>query len=134
LIFDTSVVLKILKDREFLKLIKSSVNDEIKISTVSVYELLRGAMYMKIAYHSEKELNVIFGLISDVSIIPLGKEDAKIASYIWARLKERGATLSDADILIASACIANNEKLLTLDMDFNKIRDVYEKFEFEILR
>ena len=133
MIFDTSVVLKILKERNFLKAVESKIDDEVKVTSVSVYELLRGTTYIRLIYHSEKELNVILSLISEVKILPMENEDAKIAAYIWAKLREKGITISDADILIASICIRNNEKLLTLDTDFEKIKEVYDDFEVEVL-
>ncbi len=133
MIFDTSVVLKILEDREFFEKIKSFVHEEVKITSITAYELLRGAIYIKLSIHSEKEMNIILSLISDVDVVPFEKEDAKIASAIWAKLKEKGVFVSDADILIASTCIRNKEKLLTLDKDFLKIKEIYEEFDVEVL-
>ncbi|MFO7966152.1 MAG: type II toxin-antitoxin system VapC family toxin [Archaeoglobaceae archaeon] len=133
MIFDTSVVLRILKDEHFMGSVKGKVDEEVKISTISAYELLRGAIYMNIAHHSKKELNIILDVVSSMNVVELGREGAKIASYIWARLKEKGVSLNDADILIAATCVQNNDKLLTLDKDFKKIKEVHDKFDVEVI-
>ena len=133
MIFDTSIVLQILKDKEFFENIKDKIDEEIKITSVSVYELLRGAIYIKLTRNSEKELNILLDLFSDISIIPFTSEDAKIASIIWAKLKAEGLGINDADIMISAICIRNEEKLLTLDKDFEMIKRVHENFDVEII-
>ncbi|MEM2088591.1 MAG: type II toxin-antitoxin system VapC family toxin [Thermoproteota archaeon] len=132
MIFDTSLILRILSNRELLDAL--NVSEEVRITSVTAYELLRGAMYINITSRRDRELNVILSLISELNIIPFTSEDAKIASYIWAKLKEAGKVVSDADILIASICTSNNEKLLTLDEDYEKIKSVYEKLEVNVLK
>ncbi len=122
-----------MEDREFFEKIKSFVHEEVKITSITAYELLRGAIYIKLSIHSEKEMNIILSLISDVDVVPFEREDAKIASAIWAKLKEKGVFVNDADILIASTCIRNKEKLLTLDKDFLKIKEIHEGFDVEVL-
>jgi len=132
LIFDTSTVLKILKDEKFLESLK--ISEEVKITSITVYELLRGASYIKLVQHSDKEINVILKLISELNVLPFTEEDARIASAIWAKLKKEGKTVSDADVLIASICINNNERLVTLDTDFLKVKEVCKEFKVEIAR
>lgn len=132
MIFDTSLILKILSDKGFLD--KLDVSEEVKITSITAYELLRGAMYVNIVRGRDRELNVMLSLISELNVIPFTSEDAKIASYIWAKLKETGKIVSDADILIASICANNNERLLTLDEDYEKIKSIYEKLEVRVLK
>ncbi len=133
MIFDTSTAVQILKYKDFFEKIKGQIDEEVKITSITVYELLRGATYLKIARQSERELNVILSFISELEVVPLGRDEAKIASYIWGKLKSKGTPVSDADILIASICVANKQKLLTIDEDFKKIKDVYDDFEVEFL-
>lgn len=132
MIFDTSLILKILSDKKFLDTL--NVSEEVRITAITAYELLRGAMYINIIHGRDRELNIILSLISELNVVPFTSEDAKIASYIWARLKETGKVVSDADILIASVCANNKEKLLTLDEDYEKIKSVYENLEVEVLK
>ena len=122
-----------MKDRDFFEKIKDKIDGEIKITSITAYELLRGAIYLKITKHSEKELNVILSFISELEVVPFGRDDVKIAAYIWGKLKSKGTLVNDADILIASICAGNRQKLLTIDEDFRKIKEVYDEFEVEFL-
>lgn len=132
MIFDTSVLLRVLKDKGFLE--RLSISEEVRITSVTVYELLRGAVFINLTRRRDREMSIMLSLVSELNVVPLTGDDAKVASYIWARLREKGETVSDADILIASICSRNGEKLLTLDEDYEKIRNVYEKLEVEILK
>ncbi|MEM3886502.1 MAG: type II toxin-antitoxin system VapC family toxin, partial [Candidatus Methanomethylicia archaeon] len=107
--------------------------EEVKITSVTAYELLRGAFYSNLTSGRDRELNIILSLISELNVVPFGLEDARIASYIWAKLKEKGIIVNEAYILIASICIRNKEKLLTLDKDYDKIKSIYEKIDIKIL-
>ncbi len=131
MIFDTSLILKILESKDFFD--KLNISEEVKITSITAYELLRGAVYSNLVSRKDRELNIILSLVSELNVVPFSLEDARIASYIWAKLKERGVVINDADILIASICIRNKEKLLTLDKDYEKIKSVYEKIELEVL-
>ncbi|MEM2661311.1 MAG: type II toxin-antitoxin system VapC family toxin [Nitrososphaeria archaeon] len=131
MIFDTSIILKILSDKEFFD--KLNISEEVKITSVTAYELLRGAFYSNLTSGRDRELNIILSLISELNVVPFRLEDARIASYIWAKLKEKGMIVNDAEIMIASICIRNKEKLLTLDKDYDKIKSIYEKIDIEIL-
>jgi len=133
LIFDTSIVLQILKNRDFYRDMREIVDEDVKITSITAYELLRGAIFVRLTRHSDREMNVIMSLLSEISVLPFGSEESRIASYIWAMLKEKGVSINDADIMISSICIGAKEKLITLDRDFEKIKGVYEGFEVEIL-
>ncbi|MBO8181840.1 MAG: type II toxin-antitoxin system VapC family toxin [Archaeoglobus sp.] len=133
MIFDTSIVLQILKNRDFYRDLREIVDEDVKITSITAYELLKGAIFVRLTRHSDREMNVIMSLLSEISVLPFGSEENRIASYIWAMLKEKGVSINDADIMISSICIGAKEKLITLDRDFEKIKGVYEGFEVEIL-
>ena len=62
-------------------------------------------MYANLTSGRTKELNIIISLLSELTVIPFNLEDAKIASYIWAKLREKGMMVNDADILISAVCL-----------------------------
>jgi hypothetical protein len=132
LIFDTSIILQILKDRNFFESLKKEIDEEVKITSITVYELLRGAAYIRLKYGRDYELNLIKDFIGDVEILPFTHKDSEVSATIWAKLREKGYELSDADVMISAISIRENEKLITLDRDFEFIRDVIE-FDVEIL-
>ncbi len=84
------------------------------------------AAYKKIRDGSEKELNVILRLIDAMGILPFTAKNTKHAAVIWAKLKEKGLTVNDADVMIAATAINAKEKLATTDNDFMKIRRFHE--------
>ena len=49
MILDTSVVIRILKEREFFEKIRDLIGD-VRITSVKAYELMRGAEYMMVRY------------------------------------------------------------------------------------
>lgn len=132
MIFDTSIILQILKDRNFFESLKKEIDEEVKITSITVYELLRGAAYIRLKYGRDYELNLIKDFIGDVEILPFTHKDSEVSATIWAKLREKGYELSDADVMISAISIRENEKLITLDRDFEFIRDVIE-FDVEIL-
>ena len=134
MIFDTSVVVKILKDKKFFEKIKKNINEEIRLTSISVYELLRGAVYKKFRDNSERELNVILKVIESLEILPFSEKEAKISAILWGKLRKNGIAVNDADVMISSTAISNNEKLLTIDKDFEKIKKVEPKLDVEIIR
>lgn len=132
MILDTSVVIRVLRDREFFEMLKSRINENIKITSIVAYELQRGAFYIKLKYGRDYELRQIESLLSDIEILPFTSKDSEISAKIWAKLKEKGYDVNDADIMISAVAIRQHEKLITLDRDFELIREV-SKLDVEVL-
>ncbi len=126
MIFDTSIILQILKDKNFFESLKEEIDEEVKITSITAYELLRGAAYIRLKYGRDHELNLIRDFIGDVEVLPFTQKDSEVSATIWAKLREKGYELSDADIMISAISIRENEKLITLDRDFGFIRSVAE--------
>lgn len=59
-----------------------------------------------------------------VLVIPFTYDDARVASLIWSKLREKGTLVSDADILIASIFLRHGEVLVSLDEDFQKVKEL----------
>ena len=133
MIFDTSIVLHVLKDRSFFESLREKINEEVKITSITAYELLRGAAYIKLRYGRDYEYNLIRSFVEDVEILPFTSMDSEVSAMIWARLRERGYEVSDADIMISAISIREEEKLITLDRDFEYIRNVAE-LDVDILK
>lgn len=131
MIFDTSVILAILKDKSFLK--KLPLEEEVKITSITAYELLRGAIYIKFARERERELNIVLDLISKLRVLPFDEKSSRIASYIWGKLKSSGKIVNDADIMIAAISVANAERLITLDSGFEVIKGIYPKLDVRVI-
>ncbi len=132
MILDTSVILRILRDRSFFEGLRERIDCEVKITSITAYELLRGAVYIKLKRGREDELNLIKDLIGSIEVLSFEAKDAEISATLWARLRERGYEVNDADIMISAVSMRVYEKLLTLDRDFELIRAVAE-LDVEVL-
>ncbi len=73
-------------------------------------------------------------MLSELSVIPFTYEDARIASLLWSKLREKGTLVNDADILISSISLRREETLVSLDEDFRRIREVEPSLELVMLR
>ncbi len=133
MIFDTSTILQVLKDERFVSKLEEIGVGEIAVTSITAYELLRGAAYLA-RRGIERELRVIVRMLSELLVISFTYDDARVASLIWSKLRERGTLVSDADILIASISLRLGEVLVSLDEDFQKIKEVEPGLELVLLR
>ncbi|MCD6493232.1 MAG: type II toxin-antitoxin system VapC family toxin [Archaeoglobaceae archaeon] len=133
MIFDTSIVLQVLKNRSFFESLREKINEEVKITSITAYELLRSAAYIKLRYGRDYEYNLVRNFVNDIEILPFTSRDSEVSAMIWAKLRERGYEVSDADIMISAISIREEEKLITLDRDFEYIRNVAE-LDVDILK
>lgn len=131
MIIDTSVLLRILRDRGFFDKIKTKISDY-KVSSITAYELLRAASYLELK-GSSRELEILEDLLRDTDIIPFTRDDLKFSARIWAKLRERGIEVSDAVIMISAICLRSKEKLITLERDFKYIKEIFKELDVEIL-
>jgi len=131
LIIDTSVLLRILRDRGFFDKIKTKISDY-KVTSITAYELLRAASYLELK-GSSRELEILEDLLRDTDIIPFTRDDLKFSARIWAKLRERGIEVSDAVIMISAICLRSKEKLITLERDFKYIKEIFKELDVEIL-
>lgn len=133
MIFDTSIILQVLKDERFIDKLEGMGVEDIAVASITAYELLRGAAYLA-RRGSERELRVIVRMLSELQVIPFTYEDARIASLLWSKLRERGTSVNDADILIASISLRRGDVLVSLDEDFQRIKEVEPSLELVMLR
>lgn len=131
MIIDTSVLLRILRDRGFFDKIKTKISDY-KVTSITAYELLRAASYLELK-GSSRELEILEDLLRDTDIIPFTRDDLKFSARIWAKLRERGIEVSDAVIMISVICLRSKEKLITLERDFKYIKEIFKELDVEIL-
>jgi len=126
LILDTSVIIRIFRDRNFFEVLKERIDDDVKITSVTAYELQRGAVYIMLKHGRDYEFKLIKDFLEEVEILSFTPKDSEISAMIWAKLREKGYELNDADIMISAVSIRENEKLVTLDRDFEYISRVSE--------
>ena len=67
-----------------------------------------------------------------MKFLPFDVKDAEISAIIWARLRDKGYEVNEADIMISAISMREHEELLTLDKDFELIKTVAE-LDVEVL-
>lgn len=93
-----------------------------KLCTPVVYEVLAGIEFIG----SKKERIKIDSLLQEFPILTFDLHAAEVCSEIDAELRKEGEMRSPVDLQIASIALANNEKLLTNDEDFDVMKEVFD--------
>jgi len=114
---DTNVVIDFMRgSAKVINAVKShSAKEPVAITAITLYELFRGA--------NELQLQSVFDFVSATNIYGFGDKEAIEASKMYKRVKAEGKLVGENDILIAGIIAANNEVLLTEDVDFRRLLD-----------
>ena len=121
-ILDTTVMVALLNGKpDTVKKINElqEKNDQIAITIITAYELLKGA-YLS-SRRKENLLNVTEA-ISNLQILDLSPEACIEAAEIYSELKTAGQLIGEFDILIAAIAKTNDEAILTHDQHFKSIK------------
>ncbi len=95
--------------------------DQINTSIVTYYEILGGLKFKK----AEKKIHDFEEFIKNNNLIHISEESAKIASEIYADLRQQGITIGTSDILIAGVAMENGLTLITNnEKHFEPIRGI----------
>lgn len=110
-IIDTDILIHHLIDDPKV-VAKFSLTDyaDIATSIINYMELLFGV------YNSEKKeenLTKITNFLSNIQILNMDKDSAKIFAETKAKLKKEGNLIADMDLMIASVCLSNDLVLVT---------------------
>jgi len=105
---------------EAVKKIEELTNqgDIIAITTITVYELLKGA---QLSSRQKENLLEVTEAISSVQILDLSNDACLEAARIYCTLKEEGKLIGEFDILIAAIAKTNGQAILTRDQHFKSV-------------
>jgi tRNA(fMet)-specific endonuclease VapC len=120
-IIDTSVMVDFLKGLPDAvdKIDELTKNGNVSITTVTYYELLKGA---SLSSMSQENLSDITKAIANMIVADLSLESCAEAAKIYRELKEGGCLIGEFDIIIAAIAKTNHEALLTRDNHFKCIK------------
>jgi|SRR5690606_12825471 len=115
LVVDTSVFIEYLRapNKTKTKLFSISDKTSLCISTITLYELLMGAV------NSEKQ-NDIELLTSDLTILSFNQKTAMIAAEVYHDLRKRNKMIEFRDLFIAATAIAHDLPVLRLTKNILK--------------
>ena len=93
-IVDTDVCIDFLRGLDYAgKLFHELLREELYISILSVYELLKGA-------YTEKQRKTIWELVDGLTTLLITKEIAERGASFYREYRKKGVTLTDVDCLI----------------------------------
>lgn len=115
-VFDTNFLVDLLNDKPGMSYMADSFEYP-KTTAINAFELYYGAWNSSNPKENIVEVN---SLLKSLSILEVDIVAAQKAAEIDVRLKSSGSTLELEDILIAGICIANNEELVTKNLNHFK--------------
>jgi predicted nucleic acid-binding protein len=115
-VFDTNFLVDLLNDKPGMSYMADSFENP-KTTVINAFELYYGAWNSSNPKENIIEIN---SLLKSLDILEVDIVAAQKAAEVDARLKNSGSTLELEDILIAGICIANNEELVTRNLNHFK--------------
>jgi len=110
-VLDTNVIIDFLEGKEkVIAVVSRYAPSELATTYINRYEMLK---YKDREHFSTAFENLLLYQSNELAL--------RAAANAYRQLKERGVTISDSDLLIFGACVANNETLLTQDKGFEKL-------------
>ncbi len=111
-VFDTNFLIYLLRNKTAAEVADYYTNP--KMTTITLYELYFGA---KRSVKQEESIVDINSLLKSVDLLAFDEPAAWKAGEIQAKLINSGRPIDLQDVLIAGIVIANNEELVTNNID-----------------
>ena len=110
MVVDTSIFIEFLRAKDKTKTVLFQIPDDeqIYISSVTLYELMMGA-------NTLNKVNDIKILTEDIPVLPFNEDVASKAAEIYHQLRQKNKMIEFRDIFIAATCIVNNFPVKTLN-------------------
>ena len=113
---DTDFVIGLIKDHKLEENFSTRYqSSKVYITTINIFEL-----FLRLT-----NLDEIYNFLDKVNVLSFDKKSSVLASEIYKNLKANGNLIDYRDIFIASAAIANDCTLATLNTKhFERIKDL----------
>ncbi|NJE76703.1 type II toxin-antitoxin system VapC family toxin [Thermococcus sp. ES12] len=119
-VLDTNVIIEIARGNGEVLDRVTSLDSTFYITSITKFEILLGMP-------RKDELIWLKALIE----LPFDGKCAEMAAYLHKKLKEKGTPMSLRDLFIASTAIVNGLPIITLDSDFEVLKEL--GFEVHII-
>lgn len=125
-LLDTNILSELMKKRpnpHFLKRLRSQSSQSLFTSSTCVFELRFGSAL-------RDDFNTFWPrimdeIISRITVLPFGENEAHMAGDILARLQKTGRTIGIEDVFIAATTIINRCVLVTANIKhYSRIKDL----------
>jgi len=101
--------------------LQSRRGEGLAVSIISVAELYEGIFR---ATNPEEAERALKDFLSEVTVLSIDEEVARIFGQERARLRQVGMPMSDLDLLIAATALRHDLTLLTADRDFERVENL----------
>ena len=101
--------------------LQSRRGEGLAVSIISVAELYEGIFR---ATNPEEAERALKDFLSEVTVLSIDEEVARIFGQERARLRQVGMPMSDLDLLIAATALRHDLTLLTADRDFERVKNL----------
>ncbi len=101
--------------------LQSRRGEGLAVSIISVAELYEGIFRATNPEGAERALK---DFLSEVTVLSIDEEVARIFGQERARLRQVGMPMSDLDLLIAATALRHDLTLLTADRDFERVENL----------
>lgn len=111
-LIDTDILSYYLKgDSDVDKKVKTYLNhfSSLTISKITQYEIFSGLEYKQ----ATRQIKQFEAFLSDCEVVELSESTIRIAAKEFGKLKRKGITIGNSDILIAATALSNNLILAT---------------------
>lgn len=108
MVIDTSIFIEFLraKKKKNTTLAKIPLNQQLYISSITLYELLMGAT-------NEQKLKDVQLLVDGITVLPFDERIAKKSGKVYQELRKKNKLIEFRDLFIAATCLEHNVPLLT---------------------
>lgn len=111
-VLDTSVIIEIARGNNKVLEKVLSLDKNFYVTSITIFEIFVGRP-------SKEELL----WINSLPVLPFNSESARTAAYIFKKLKEKRRSIKFKDLFIGGVALTNGYRLITLDKDFEILRD-----------
>lgn len=106
MILDTTFVIDLLKgEKAAVKLAAELEEAPVSTTSITVFEIFQGA--------KDSELAPIRKFFAQMTVLPLGHDEAERGGLIQKQLKTTGKTIDPEDCMIASIALEHKKKIVT---------------------
>lgn len=124
-LLDTDICIYLIKSKppSVIQRLQEVANEEVALSTVTLFELQYG---VENSQHREKASKALSHFISSMHhILPVDEVVASYAAKIRADLKRKGSLIGPYDVLIAAVALASNLILVSNNVrEFERVSDL----------
>lgn len=123
-LIDTSILIAVQRGQLNPARLRSEDDDEpVAIAAITASELLHGVHRLTGAVARTRAERFVEAVLASIPVIPLDLEVARVHARLDAELSAAGASVGDADLMIAATAVALDYRIATRDLrSFPKIK------------